>query len=220
MTQESLAARARRTQSERRDQSEKGLLTAAAELIAERGVSAATFDNIGQRAGYSRGLATQKFGSKQGLIETLIAHLHARGDATFAERQVETMPGLDAILAYVDDYLRNLETDSEVRAYFIMMAGAVADLSQVRAAFAASHKLVERRLEAMVLRGQAEGAIRPEIDADAAALMVGSLLLGLSMQWLVDPQMDLAPIRETSIATLRLSFGVPRGQGVTGSPEP
>ncbi|MDR3513907.1 MAG: TetR/AcrR family transcriptional regulator [Caulobacteraceae bacterium] len=212
MSQESLAAApTRRTQSERRDQSEKGLLTAAAELIAERGLGAATFDNIGQRAGYSRGLATQKFGSKQGLIEALIAHLHARADAIFAERRVDEMPGLEAIVAYVDNYLRNLETDGEVRAYFIMMAGAVADLSQVRAAFAASHQLVERRLEAMVLRGQAEGAIRPQIDADAAALMIGSLLLGLSMQWLVDPQMALAPIRETSIAILRLSFGQPAG---------
>jgi AcrR family transcriptional regulator len=212
MTQPSLdnlAARTRRTQSERRDQSERGLLKAAADLVAERGVGAATFDNIGQRAGYSRGLAAQKFGSKQGLIEALIAHLHARSDAAFAEQQVETMPGLAAIVAYVDQYLRNLDSDGEVRAYFILMAGAVADLSPVRAAFAASHSLIEHRLEAMVLRGQAEGAIRPEIDADAAALMIGSLLLGLSMQWLVDPQMDLAPIRETSIATLRLAFGVP-----------
>jgi AcrR family transcriptional regulator len=199
----------RRRQSERRLQSEEGLLRAAAELVAERGVNAATFENIGQRAGYSRGLAAQKFGSKQGLIEALITHLHARSDIGFAERGIESLPGLDAILAYVDVYLRNLENDCEVRAYFVLMAGAVADLSIIRTAFAASHQLVEHRLEAMVLRGQAEGAVRREIDADAAALMIGSLLLGLSMQWLVDPRMDLAPIRETSIATLRLSFAVP-----------
>jgi len=36
--------------------------------------------------------------------------------------------------------------------------------------------------------------------------MVGSLQLGLSMQLLVDPTMNLDPIRETSLATLRLSF--------------
>jgi len=206
MPQQNLSTPVRRSQHERRQQSEDGLLKAAAELIAERGVNAATFENIGQRAGYSRGLVTQKFGSKQGMIEALIAHLHARSDAGFAERQIDALPGLEAILAYVDVYLRNLESDGEVRAYFVLMAGAVADLSAIRSAFAASHQMVERRLEALVLRGQAEGAIRGEIDADAAALMIGSLLLGLSMQWLVDPDMDLAPIRETSVATLRLSF--------------
>jgi len=61
-----------------------------------------------------------------------------------------------------------------------------------------------------VLRGQAEGDIRREIDADAAALMIGSLLLGLSMQLLVDPDMNIEPIRQTSLATLRLSFGTGR----------
>ena len=65
---------------------------------------------------------------------------------------------------------------------------------------------VERLLEGIVIRGQDEGAIRADLDPDAAALMVGSLLLGLSVQCLVDPDMDLDPIRETSLATLRLSF--------------
>jgi hypothetical protein len=37
--------------------------------------------------------------------------------------------------------------------------------------------------------------------------MIGSLLFGLSMQLLVDPAMNVEPIRETTLATLRLSFG-------------
>lgn len=201
--------RTRLTQAERRDQSERGLLRAATEVIAERGVTAATFDAIGTRAGYSRGLATQKFGSKQGLIEALIAYLHARQDEILGALGVDAMPGLDAVLTYVDLYLRDLALKGENRAYFMLLAGAVADLSALRAAFAASHERVERRLEAMVQRGQAQGAIRRDLDADAAALMVGSLLLGLSIQCLIDPDMDLEPIRATSLATLRLSFAAP-----------
>jgi len=86
----------------------------------------------------------------------------------------------------------------------------VADAGDLRGLFAAEHRKVERRLEALVLRGQAEGDIRREIDADAAALMIGGLLMGLSMQLLVDPSTPLEPIRETSLATLRLSFGTDR----------
>ncbi|MDP1739077.1 MAG: helix-turn-helix domain-containing protein [Caulobacter sp.] len=201
-----LDPRPRRTQAERRDESARGLLRAATEVIAERGVTAATFDAIGLRAGYSRGLATQKFGSKQGLIEALIAHLHARQDEVLGAHGVDAMPGLEAILTYVDLYLRALEQRDDNRAYFMLLASAIADLSALRTAFAASHERVEQRLEAMVLRGQAQGAIRRDLDADAAALMVGSLLLGLSIQCLIDPDMELAPIRATSLATLRLSF--------------
>ncbi|MDO9222635.1 MAG: helix-turn-helix domain-containing protein [Caulobacter sp.] len=204
-----LEPRARRTQAERRDESARNLLRAATEVIAQQGVTAATFEAIGARAGYSRGLATQKFGSKQGLIEALITWLHARQDEVLDAHGVDAMPGLEAVLTYVDLYLRDLGRQDEGRAYFMLLAGAVADRSLLRAAFAASHERVERRLEAMVLRGQAEGAIRREMDADAAALMVGSLLLGLSIQRLIDPEMDLEPIRATTLATVRLSFATP-----------
>lgn len=201
-----LKASARRTQTDRRLQSESELLRAAAELIAEQGVAAATFENIGLRAGYSRGLVTQRFGSKQGLIEALIARLQARMEALLDARHLDELDGLEAVLGFVDIFLRNLAQDGEMRAYFVLMAGAVADVSELRAPFAAAHKEVEVNLEALVLRGQAQRVIRAGLNADAVALMVGALLLGLSTQLLVDPGMDLEPIRETSLAALRASF--------------
>jgi AcrR family transcriptional regulator len=198
---------ARRTQAERRDESQRGLVQAAIEVVADQGVSAATFQAIGRGAGYSRGLVTQRFGSKQGLIDAVIAELHERQERALAEHGIDDLPGFGAVLAYVDLYLRDLSLKGDGRAYFMLLASAVADATAIRAAFAAEHGRIERRLEALVKKGQDEGDIRREIDADAAALMIGSLLLGLSMQLLVDPTMNLDPIRETSLATLRLSFG-------------
>ena len=128
------------------------------------------------------------------------------------------MPGLEALLAYVDLYLRDLSLKGEDRAYFMLLSAAVADATPLREAFAAEHARIERQLEALVLRGQAEGNIRRELDPDAVALMTGSLLLGLSMQQLVDPNLDLDPIRVTSLATLRLSFGTPATSGGMRTP--
>src|SRR6201996_7868448 len=91
--------RPRRTQAERRDESERGLVKAAIGVVSEDGVSAATFEAIARRGGhhrgtggdgvsaatfeaiarrggYSRGLVGQRFGSKLGLIEAVIAYLH------------------------------------------------------------------------------------------------------------------------------------------------
>lgn len=218
MPQALQAARPRRTQAERRDESGRGLLRAAASVIVEQGVSAATFEAIGARAGYSRGLATQRFGSKQGLIDSLIAFLHARQGEILQARGVDRMAGLEAILAYVDFHLRALNQDGDIRAYFMLLAGAVADLSAVRAAFAESHRLVERRLEALVMLGQRDGTIRPGVDPDAAALMIGSLLLGISIQSIVDPEMDLEPIRTTSLATLRLALAPAPSEGGAARP--
>ncbi|WP_334161029.1 TetR/AcrR family transcriptional regulator [Phenylobacterium sp.] len=198
---------ARRTQAERRDESGRSLVAAAIAVVARDGVSAATFEAIGREAGYSRGLATQRFGSKQQLIEAVIERLHEQQEAALVEHDIDARPGLEAVLAFVDLYLRALADEHEARAYFMLLSAAVADATELRAAFAAEHGRVERRLEALVRRGQAEGDIRREVDPAAAALMIGGLLFGLSMQILVDPATDLDPIRETSLSTLRLAFG-------------
>lgn len=206
MSPASPSTKIRRRQSDRRDESERRLLAAAAELVVERGIGAATFENIGVRAGYSRGLVTQRFGSKQGMIEALIAQLQGRLGEVLNARHIGELPGLEAVLTYVDAYLEALDEDRELRAYFVLLAASVADVSELRAPFALAHKQVELQLEAFFLKGEAEGSVRADLDADAAALMVGSLLFGLSMQLLLDPAMDLEPIRRTSLATLRLSF--------------
>jgi AcrR family transcriptional regulator len=199
-------AHGRRTQAERREGSERGLVRAAIAVTAERGVSAATFEAIGQQGGYSRSLVTRRFGSKQGLIDAVISYLHERRRMLAVEHGIDQMSGLDALLADTDLYLRSLSDKGELKAYFMMLSAAVADASSLRAAFAVAHEQVGMRLRGYVQKGQAEGCIRADLDADAAVLMVGSLQLGLSMQLLVDPTLDLDPTRETSLAMLRLSF--------------
>lgn len=200
------ASRTRRTQAERRDESGRGLVQGAISVVAQDGVSAATFEAIGRRSGYHRSLVTQRFGSKQGLIDAIIENSSHRLDQILAERRTEDMSGLDGLIAYCDIYLRELAESSELRAYFLLLSSAVADLSPLRDAFAAQHQRVKRRLASYLAKGQAEGEIRQDIDVEAAALMIGSLQLGLSMQLLVDPTMDLEPIRQTSLAALRRSL--------------
>ena len=48
------------------------LLDAAAELISEGGYERMTLAAIGKRAGYSHGLVTARFGSKEGLLWALV----------------------------------------------------------------------------------------------------------------------------------------------------
>jgi AcrR family transcriptional regulator len=198
--------RGRRTQAERREDSERGLVEAAIAVTAERGVSAATFEAIGERGGYSRSLVTRHFGSKRGLIDAVIGYLREHRKALAAKQGIDAMPGLDALLADTDLYLRSLSEEHELKAYFMLLSSAVADASPLRSAFATVHENVGTRLRDHVRKGQAEGRIRSDLDAETAALMIGSLQLGLSMQLLVDPTLNLEPIRKLTLAMLRLSF--------------
>jgi AcrR family transcriptional regulator len=203
--------RRRRTQAERRDESERGLVKAAIGVVSEEGVSAATFEAIARRGGYSRGLVGQRFGSKLGLIEAVIAYLNDERQGVAADHRVDGLPGLEALLGFVDLYLQRLAELGEMQAYFRLLSWAVADISAFRSAFAVEHDRVRDRFERWVVQGQAEGGIRPDLDPTAAALMVGSQLLGLSIQLLIDPTMDVDPIRATCVATLRQAFSADGG---------
>ena len=62
----------RRTQAQRRAESEQRLLRAFAELIIEKGVAQTSLADIGRRAGYSNTLVHHLFGSKAALLDRLI----------------------------------------------------------------------------------------------------------------------------------------------------
>src|SRR5258707_3717204 len=142
--------RRRRTQAERRDESERGLVKAAVAVVSEEGVSASTFEAIARRSGYSRGLVGQRFGSKLGVIEAVITYLHD-GRESFAEAgKLDGLPGLEALLIYADHYLQRLSHMGEVRAYFRLMAWAVADISAFPSVFAAEHDRISDPFEGWV----------------------------------------------------------------------
>lgn len=180
-------------------------------MIAEGGVGAATFEAVGARAGYSRGLATQKFGSKQAMIEALVGWLKERSEDLMQASAIDGLAGFDAVIAYVDSYLATLNDNVELRAYFILLSGAVADRAAADSVFSETHHWVERRIEAFVARGKNDGSMRRDLDPNAVALMVGSLLLGLSTQMQIDPQMDIAPVRAAILRTLTSAFAAPPG---------
>ncbi len=196
----------RRTQAERRCQSENALIKAAIDLIANHGVDGVTFEALGRAGGFSRGLASLRFGSKARLIEAVMRHLHERQEIQVAAHGLDQLSGLEAIIAYVERCLQDLAHRNEARAYFMLLSSALAETSGMRATFALIHREVEARLERWVTRGQASGEIRPSIQPGAAALTIGSLMFGVNMQIMVDPAIDFDAMRMTSLAMLRTAL--------------
>ena len=193
----------RLTQAERRDRSERELLEATIRIVSGQGVAAATFEAIGREAGFSRGLVTQRFGSKDGLIRALIEYLHGWQADALDRDKVRDMDGLSALCAFAALHCQTLAGHEETQAYFMLLSSAVADQLDYCEAFADSHERERVLIRDMIERGQASGHIRADIDADAQALMTGCALLGLRMQCLIDPTTEIEPVREALLASLR-----------------
>ncbi|MGQ5701835.1 TetR/AcrR family transcriptional regulator [Sandaracinobacteroides sp. A072] len=186
---------ARKTQAERRDESEQRLLNAAATIVERDGYNAATMQSVGAEAGYSRGLASQRFGSKDGLVRAVIAALSARLEARYAAHVAGVESPLARILALGEQLFVAVEEDAHFRAYFVMMAAAIANRLDLRDAFLEAHEGVRTQLRKLISEGQERGEIDPALHADSMALLIGSMQLGVCLEMLLDPSLDMADMR-------------------------
>ena len=188
----------RRTQSERRDTSEQALLLAAAEIVEAEGFAAITFERVGAVAGYSRGLAAQRFGSKDGLVRAVIEFISGRLQARMDAALAGIISPSAQIRAWFDTLLQQVESDPVMRAYFVMMAAAVGNRAAIRQAFFEQHEQVRDHLRLMIEAARDAGEVSAAVDADTSALAMGSLQMGIAIELMLDPNMDLAAMRQTA----------------------
>jgi AcrR family transcriptional regulator len=175
----------RRTQEERRNQAEQALLDAAARLFARRGIEQTSLAEVGEEAGYSRGLANHHFGSKATLVERL-AH-RAQRDFVASLGEMDGRE-LQALLQIVDAYLGGAGQNSQqTRAFFVMWGAALPEEAALRSVLMADDARFRRGIEALVRSGQDNRTIRSAIDPAAVAVVLVGLLRGIVAQFLVSP---------------------------------
>jgi AcrR family transcriptional regulator len=190
----------RRTQTERREESEQRLLVAAAEIIGQDGIGAASFERIGKEAGYSRGLASQKFGSKERLFEAVIALMGARLQVAREAALARATSPTEEIVGLMDAALLQVEQDPLVRSYFIMMAAAIANKLPLQNTFLEYHNRFRFQVRDIIAKGQEEGLINRDIAADSAAVAIGSLILGIAIESILDPVLSVDSVHKMASA--------------------
>jgi AcrR family transcriptional regulator len=197
----------RRTQQERRDQAEAALLNAAAELVVEEGVHSLTLARVGDRAGYSRGLITHYFGSKQALLERL-AYATQSG---FVPGLDGIPPGLDRLLRLIDGYIGELGQMRMLNRAFLLLWAEAATTSDLARIFRERDQAFRADLSEDVAAGIADGAVRPDVAADEVAVAVLGQLRGIGLQRLVDSQaVDTERLRRSVTEHWRRALAFPQ----------
>jgi AcrR family transcriptional regulator len=198
------AAPRRRTQVERRNESEEALLDAAADLVAERGVERASLASIGERAGTSRGLPTHHFGSKDALVARLASRAqNTIDDSAWAAlerrvRNVEEAHGLDLVRTTVDAFLERFEHPSSGDRALIVMWGATFPAeASVEGMINADRRSLEG-WAGLIETGQRDGSIRPDLDAQTVAVLLQGLIRGVAATLLTDASLtEMHRVRDT-----------------------
>jgi AcrR family transcriptional regulator len=196
----------RRSHAVRRDEAEQRLLAAAVRLVGEQGLDRLTLADVGEAAGYSRGLPAHYFGSKAGLIVALARHL-VEGFGRALERTEHHPAGLAHLLGAAAFYFDSARKEPAAsRALFVLLGDALSNpliRDQIAALNARSAKAFEINLRAAI----ATGDVRPEIDAAAHGFLVLSALRGAVGQWLLAPDaIDLVAVRDEFVTALERSL--------------
>ncbi|UVO49719.1 TetR/AcrR family transcriptional regulator [Sphingomonas sp. SUN019] len=198
---------ARMTQAERTAISDARMYEAAVALIFESGTHNTTLKDIGERAGYSRGLASNRFGSKEALFGNLVTNFNK----TWVEelgRFVGDRTGLPAYLAALDAVEDFLLTQSVVmKAMYILWYETISSHNDLRVRLAEHHAAYRRDAERWLREGIKDGVVRPDVDPALTAIQFCSFIFGTIYQWLVDPVAVDIPgsfrlYRQTSLETL------------------
>jgi AcrR family transcriptional regulator len=178
------------TQEERTALSDTRMADAAVSLICERGADATTLKDVGLLAGYSRGLASNRFGSKAGLWSFLVRTI---GEEWLdeLERAAEGTSGLETIYAAVDAHCRLLlESADRIRAFYVLWFDSVGPGAPLRDVIAHVHQRRQRDVEEWVAAGIELGTIRQDADAARVAEQFSAAIVGIVYQWLVSPPAD------------------------------
>jgi AcrR family transcriptional regulator len=193
-----------RTQSDRRETAEARILDAALRIIAERGTDGMTLAEVGEAAGYSRGLPAHYFGSKDGLVDALADFLVMGYRRRFAEAR-ELRQGLEAICSRVDVYLTVAAQDlTSSRAFQVLMAEALSTGRRAASRMAELNRSSLGFFEEHLRTGIAQGEVRPDIDPASQAVLILGCVRGVIAQALLDEgQVDLPAARDEMLRTLR-----------------
>ena len=182
-----MAKALRLTQVERKEISDAKMLEAAVDLIVERGAGQVTLKDVGEKAGYSRGLAGYRFGNREGLFDFV---LRSVGDEWLGELTQVTANsfGYQAIAAALDAHIKFCEdAPKHVEAFYRLWFDSMAPDSQLKGAILGIHKRRRADVISWIEQAIAAREVAATVDAEMLADHFTASVSGIVYHWMTDP---------------------------------
>ena len=197
----------RRTHPEMREKANSKMVAAAIELIAERGIERFTLAQVGEKAGYSRGLPGHYYGSKEALLEKVAADIFKRFFSA-ASKSIKDATGLKIILESAAAYIDAAEVDRTAYGAISVVTSSALVHQGIRKVIRAVSGNFRKRLAAHIRKGIENREIHAKIDPNAQATLIVGRLRGLMAQEVLEPEkVNVKKAREQLLTSLQGSLG-------------
>ncbi|MGW1272294.1 TetR/AcrR family transcriptional regulator [Streptomyces sp. NPDC002491] len=173
------------TRSKRKgDRTRALILDAAEQLFAEGGYNATSLNAVAEKVGITQPAVLYHFPSKEALLLGLLS-----------EREEPAMDddseGLAVIDALNDLFHKSLNDPQLVRLFTVVLIEGLAADHPAHLFVKDRYEEVHADLLTRLRRGVATGRIRPDADLDQDTTLMSAVMDGLSIQWLLNPSVDV-----------------------------
>lgn len=156
-------------------------------LIGKYGTHNVTLKAVGELAGYSRGLASARWGTKDALfcalISAAIKKLALEMHSAFAGKT--GLAAMNTWLKTLEHLLR--DEASYVRTLYILCYETIGSSEMTRRQIAAAHRAQRSQLESWFTEAISEGSLRSSATPQQLSLYCYSMFYGVIYQWLIEP---------------------------------
>ncbi|MEC9345295.1 MAG: TetR/AcrR family transcriptional regulator [Pseudomonadota bacterium] len=207
----------RRTQAERRAQSDREMMRAATRLIATYGASGVSMALIGTEAGYSRGLPAERYGSKTRLLEAVVDAT----DGWFQRRLEARLQGKRGLTALRERVRAHIETVRDqvmpTIALYQLIIESVASVPDIRPRIVELNRSYWTAIAGDLEQAIADGEVDPDLDTRRRATQITGAMHGYSVQFLIEPESVDMNAAIVDLTTAMID-AIDRTQATTASP--
>jgi AcrR family transcriptional regulator len=193
-------SRKRLTREDSRDQTRQRLLDAAQKLIAKKGLSAASVEDIAEAAGYTRGAFYSNFNSKGDLFIELLRRDHEATHAEFQRLRSDEL-SLDHIQQRARDLYASIYRDSESFLNWTEARMHAARDARFRSKLNALMTEKRSRIAEFIEYFYHRAGIAPAAPPATMAMGFMSLVEGVKLSMLSSPS-DLSPDAAETVLTV------------------
>lgn len=179
----------RRTQVERRQEAERKLFEAGVHLASEKGFDGFSLAELGELAGFSRGLPAHYFGSKDNFLEQLVKFIIAE----FNNNQTMPEPKRD-LSSMITTIEKAFDVSDGDMIYSRVLLIILSDNSGKFLAFEELEAFCNRTIDSIesdLRQGMSDGYIRKDIDPALISRILIKTICSVIQMGLSDDQIDL-----------------------------
>jgi AcrR family transcriptional regulator len=192
----------RKTQEARRAESDRRLIAAAVKLIAAQGTAGTSLAQIGEAAGYSRGLPAERFGTKLRLLEAVVDQIENWFGRRLAER-LQDGRGWAEVKARIAQHLSGaVGTTEATRALYHLYTDAGGAMPGLRPRMIALSRTFHDGFEAAIRDAQAIAEVDPRVDCSRYAVLIFAAVRGVAVQFLTDGDSERLRAAEQDLVAL------------------